>query len=250
MALARVWLLAPGDICDRCHVRSECPDKTRCLQLVASAGQPIRSPEDWSRVDGDFRRIPLNVRKVGSIGATGQGILIREVAGDTTWIARPEWARREEIRSFAGHPLLFRDEVLGVLAVFTRTPLDEAAFAWLRVFADHAAVAIAHSRAFEEIRRLGERLALENSYLREDARTGAGGTHRHERPPPEDARAGRPSWRRPTRACWSWARSGTGKELVAQAIHDQSRRRERPFIKVNCAAIAAGAVRERVLRPR
>ena len=54
VALARVWLLAPGDICDRCHVRSECPDQTRCLQLVASAGQPISSPEDWSRVDGEL----------------------------------------------------------------------------------------------------------------------------------------------------------------------------------------------------
>jgi GAF domain-containing protein len=97
------------------------------------------------------------------------------VADDTTWIARPEWAERERIRSFAGHPLLFRDEVLGVLAVFTRTPLDEDAFAWLRVFADHAAVAITHSRAFEEIRRLSEQLELENTYLREDARAVAGG---------------------------------------------------------------------------
>lgn len=36
--------------------------------------------------------------------------------------------------------------------------------------------------------------------------------------------------------------SGTGKELIAHAIHDNSRRRERPLIKVNCAAISAGLV--------
>jgi hypothetical protein len=65
VALARVWLIAPGDICDRCRMRSECPDQTHCLQLVASAGQASRSAEDWSRLDGDFRRIPVNVRKVG-----------------------------------------------------------------------------------------------------------------------------------------------------------------------------------------
>ncbi|ALP54735.1 Fis family transcriptional regulator [Candidatus Tenderia electrophaga] len=36
--------------------------------------------------------------------------------------------------------------------------------------------------------------------------------------------------------------SGTGKELIAHAIHDHSPRRERPLIKVNCAAISAGLV--------
>ena len=236
VALARVWLLAPGDICDRCHVRRECPDQTVCLRLVASAGRPTRSREDWSRLDGDFRRIPLNVRKVGRIGATGEGILIKEVADDTAWIARPEWALSEGIRSFAGHPLLFRDEVLGVLAIVTRTPLDEDAFAWLRVFADHAAVAIAHSRAFEEIRRLGEQLALENAYLREDARAVAGGIIGGSAPLQKTIE--QIALVAPTdTSVLVLGESGTGKELVAQAIHDRSRRRERPLIRVNCGAI-------------
>jgi len=37
LALARIWLLAPGDICPTCPMRAECPDQTQCLHLVASA---------------------------------------------------------------------------------------------------------------------------------------------------------------------------------------------------------------------
>ena len=45
VALARIWLLLPGDICDSCFKRDECNDRTRCLHLVASAGTPIHPQE-------------------------------------------------------------------------------------------------------------------------------------------------------------------------------------------------------------
>ena len=40
VALARVWLVRPGDQCAACPARPECPDQTTCLHLVASAGRP------------------------------------------------------------------------------------------------------------------------------------------------------------------------------------------------------------------
>ncbi len=88
VALARIWLEGPGDICDECALRPECPDQTRCLHLVASAGES-KSGEKWNRLDGDFRRMPIGTRKVGTIAASGQGNLIQDVRKDTKWIARP-----------------------------------------------------------------------------------------------------------------------------------------------------------------
>lgn len=150
IALARIWLLMPGDLCDSCFMRTECRDQSQCLHLVASAGDPLNSPdEDWSFLQGHFRRMPLNARKAGVIGATGSPILIKDFAPENEWIARPDWARREGIRAFAGHPLIFRGKILGVLALFSRQPFDEQDFMWLRMFADRAAVAITNAQAFE-----------------------------------------------------------------------------------------------------
>jgi transcriptional regulator with GAF, ATPase, and Fis domain len=237
VALARVWLIGPGDICETCPMRAECPDQTRCLHLSASAGTPSAKGEDWSRLDGAFRRFPLGVRKIGRVGATGEGILIEDIERDRDWIVRPDWVRQERVHSFGAQPLVFRNDVLGVLGLFNRDPCDRRTFAWLRTFADHAAIAIAHARALEEIEYLKEQLELENTYLRQDVRSDA----------PAGVIGSSPALRKvleqvaivaPTPATvLIQGESGTGKELVARAIHDRSPRRSRPLIEVNCASI-------------
>ena len=159
VALARAWLLSAGDICDGCFRRADCANQAQCLHLVASAGAPVSSPgEDWSFLEGQFRRIPLGHRKVGEIGKTGKSILIADNAAETEWIGRPEWARREGVRAFAGYPLVSRGEILGVLAVFSREALCQQDFVWLRIFADQVAAAITNARAFEKIRHSEEAL--------------------------------------------------------------------------------------------
>ena len=142
VALARIWLLPSVDIPGICEAL---PDSPNNLCLVASAGTPINSPgEDWCFLQGHFARVPFNVGKVGQVAATRQPILVEDTT-QNDWVVRPEWAKREEIRSFGGYPLIFRDQLLGVIAVFSRHPLGPQQFTWLGLFANQAALAISNA---------------------------------------------------------------------------------------------------------
>jgi len=157
VALARIWLLPSADLPDSRHTASDPPDY---LCLVASAGTPINSPgEDWCFLQGHFARMPFNVGKVGQVAASRVPILVEDLAAQNDWVVRPEWAKREGIRSFAGHPLIFRDKLLGVIGVFSRKPLGQQEFTWLGLFANQAAVAIANARAEEAVRASERNLA-------------------------------------------------------------------------------------------
>lgn len=238
VALARIWLMDHGDICQQCHFLGECPDQTTCLHLVASAGKSVDGSPQWEGLDGQFRRFPLGVRKVGHIAARGEPVEIEDIDAGSHWIANPIWAKSEQIRGFVGQPLLHNEEVLGVLGVFLRVPAIEEGLIWLRMIANHAAVTIANTRALEEIEHLRTQLELENEYLRDEVKAAhefgeiIGGSGALQKVleqvtlvAPNDT------------SVLVLGESGVGKELIARAIHDQSPRKERPMIKVNCASI-------------
>jgi transcriptional regulator with GAF, ATPase, and Fis domain len=241
VALARVWLIEPGDICPACPMREECTQQVPCLHLAASAGTPQADAEaDWARLDGRFRRFPIGRgrRKVGHIAATGEPVVIESIAEDPSWIADPEWASREGVEGFGGQPLSYRGEPLGVLAVFTRTPFRVDAMGWLRLLADHAAAAIANARAFAEIERLRLQLELENAYLREEVAEAQVFGEIVGQSPALRTVERQIELVAPTDASvLILGESGTGKELVAREIHRRSARCDRPLIKVNCASI-------------
>ncbi len=240
VALARIWLARPTAECTGCSTPEVCRAQSRCLQLVASAGRSTATPNtEWTGVDGAFRRIPFGVRKVGRIALEGKPLEVPDLADPfPDWIARPEWMRSEGIRGFAGQPLIHRNTVLGVLAVFARQPIGEECMAWLRMICDHAAAAIITAQAFAEVEALRTRLELENEYLREDV-TGTGAFGELVGQSPALEAVGRQiDLVAPTDSTvLVLGESGTGKELVAREIHRRSKRAGRPLIKVNCAAV-------------
>jgi len=89
VALARIWLLRPGDICKSCYQRAECADQTECLHLVASDGNPQNSPgEDWSELEGQYSRIPTANKMEGRIASIGNSFLISDHLAEGEGIVR------------------------------------------------------------------------------------------------------------------------------------------------------------------
>jgi formate hydrogenlyase transcriptional activator len=109
--------------------------------------------------------------------------------------------------------------------------------------AGQIAIAIENALAFREISELKDKLAQEKLYLEEEIRSEGGFEHivgnsaalKHalelvQTVAPSDS------------TVLLLGETGTGKELIARAIHEHSRRKDRTFVKLNCAAIPTGLV--------
>jgi formate hydrogenlyase transcriptional activator len=147
------------------------------------------------------------------------------------------------IKSVCCVPLIGRERLLGTLTLGSRR---EAAFSHrdLRVltqFANHVAIALDNALAFREITKLRDRLAQEKGYLEEELLT----EYKFKDIIGESAEL-KKVLKQVERVASTDAtvlllgETGTGKDLIARALHHMSSRRERTFVKLNCAAIPTG----------
>src|SRR5258705_9056846 len=151
----------------------------------------------------------------------------------------------EGIQSYCVVPLVVMGNSIGTFTVWSesknRYSEDDAEL--LQEVANQIALAIANMKSYEEIAALKSRLEKENVYLQEEIRTEQnfeeivgnsaallGLLRRVDQVAPTDS------------SVLVYGETGTGKELIARAIHDRSARKNRPLVKVNCSAISAGLV--------
>jgi transcriptional regulator with GAF, ATPase, and Fis domain len=155
--------------------------------------------------------------------------------------------------SNASFPLVVGDQVLGVLAfgtMRTERSWSPGVLDRLHSVAQMVAGVLARKHAdkllraaLAEVGELRERLERENSYLREHARSAAGNVQIVGQGPAIQRVLSLVGQVAPTDApVLLVGETGTGKELVAEAIHARSTRSGRTMVKVNCAALPATLV--------
>ena len=214
-AFARIWTLKSGDA---------------DLVLEASAGM-------YTRLDGRFSRIPVGEIKIGMIAQERKAHLTNDVQDDPR-IRDHDWARAEKIQSFAGYPLVVEDRVVGVIGMFSRQALTENTLETLAFVADGIAQGIDRKRAEDALKLLKDQLYKDNLALREEVERTSMFDEIVGTSTPLNAVLSRISRVAPTDSTvLITGETGTGKELIARAIHKESRRVGRPFVSVNCAAI-------------
>jgi formate hydrogenlyase transcriptional activator len=184
--------------------------------------------------------IPLDEDVSGTVFRTGK-----------LWCGSVQEARRlgmkdtaqAEVGTVCVLPLVSRGRVLGV---FGALKYQDNAFTgddikFLAQIANQVAVAVENALAFGEIRELKDKLAQEKLYLEDEIRSEMNfaqivGTSASLRKVLKRVETVAPT----DSTVLIYGETGTGKELVARAIHDLSPRRSKPFVKLNCAAIPTG----------
>jgi len=174
--------------------------------------------------------------------ATGRPVVARDTEIDRYPNADFRQFVELGFKSICSVPLIARDRVIGTLALNRRTDDDWSPedVEFLMQVANQIAMTVENSLAFGELAEMKERLATEKLYLEDEIRLDQNIGNMVGQGPVFHAVLKSLQTVAPTDSTvLILGETGTGKELVARAVHELSSRKKGSFIKVNCAAIPA-----------
>ena len=212
---------------------------TDALRIVAIAGPYSR--EDYTPVG---RILQLDDSPAGEAFQRQKPVIRRNLENERL-TASEERAYGHGFRSICALPLVVRNKSIGAVTVGSLAPsaYTESDADFLMEMANQIAIAVENMQLHEETTVLKARFEAEAIYLQEEIKT----EHNFEeiigQSAPVRELLAKVEQVAPTdTTVLICGETGTGKELLARAVHDRSRRKGRPLVKVNCGSIPAGLV--------
>jgi formate hydrogenlyase transcriptional activator len=247
-AQARLRLLL--DITNRIVTKLELRDLLR--EIVASirhfmqcdsVGVALPDPEDGElrRYAVDHADFEMSVgpasKRTETVFRTGKPV----IATKEEVVADPQGALAN--LSLCLYPLIVRERVLGVLGFGTsrENAFTEDDLSFFGQVANQIALAVENSLAYGQVSELKDKLAQENVYLESEIRSELYfeeivGNSEPLRRVLQEIEIVAPA----DSTVLIYGETGTGKELIARALHNLSSRKPNAFVKLNCAAIPTG----------
>jgi formate hydrogenlyase transcriptional activator len=213
------------------------------LRIVAHAGAYQRG--DYTPMG---RILDLHDSPAGEAFLSQRAVIRRDLAAERP-SASEERAYGHGFRSLCTLPLAVRGKSLGAITVgsLSRGQYGEDDTEFLMEVANQIAIAVENMQLHEETAAMRARFEAEAVYLQEEIKT----EHNFEEIIGQSAKV-RELLRKieqvaPTdSSVLIRGETGTGKELLARAVHDRSKRKDRALVKVNCGSIPSGLVESEI----
>ena len=89
----------------------------------------------YTGIKGEFSKVPINSLKIGPVVKTKKAVVTNDVVNDPR-IKHHDWAKRENLKSYASYPLIYNGKSVAVLAIFSKKKLSYVDFEILGIFCD------------------------------------------------------------------------------------------------------------------
>jgi formate hydrogenlyase transcriptional activator len=187
--------------------------------------------------------LPVEESPTGIVVTTQKAYVISDIEKESFFPRSNEIIKAHGVRAYCIMPLTTAQQRLGVLGFGSTRPgcYDKADLDFLRQVSAQVAVAVDNALVYQKLAELNELLNQEKLYLEDELRTHINF---------EEIVGQSAVLQRVLKAVETVAstdstvlilgETGTGKELIARAVHGLSSRKSRTLVKINCAAIPTG----------